>query len=159
MYSKQPVYYADVGLDRRNHNGDKINTIGLNDAQIASLKAAHAKDLNIDGQIKKCQNQLKSEHVYRIPLRFFTDIGKINFPTKIDYRIKPHMETDMKKLFESRKLLASGSVIPTPDVQIIFVKAPFIQYEQILLDKIFKEYIETMVSIKFLRMGTQKAPL
>ena len=123
------MYYADVGIDRRNHNGDKINTTGLNDAQIASLKAAHAKDLNIDGRIKKFQNQLKSEHVYRIPLRYFTDIGKINFPAKIDYRIKPYLETDMKKLFEPGKLLASGSAIPTPDVQIIFTKAPFIQYE------------------------------
>ena len=28
---------------------------------------------------------LKNEHVYRIPLRYFTDFGKINFPTKIDY--------------------------------------------------------------------------
>ena len=66
LYSKQPVYYADVGLDRRKHNRYKINTTGSNDAQIASLKAAHAKDLNIDGRIKKFQNQLKSEHVYRI---------------------------------------------------------------------------------------------
>ena len=41
----------------------------------------------------------------------------------------------MKKLFESRKLLATGAALPTPDAQIIFTKAPYIQYEQILLDK------------------------
>ena len=46
---------------------------------------------------------LKNEHVYRIPLRYFTDVGKINFPTKIDYRIKCHLETEMKRLFESEK--------------------------------------------------------
>ena len=63
LYSKHSVYYADVGLDCRNHNRYKINTTGLNDAQIASLEAAHAKVLNIDGRIKKFQNQLKSEHV------------------------------------------------------------------------------------------------
>ena len=33
-------------------------------------------------------------------LRYFTDLGKINFPLKIDFRIKFHLETDMKRLSE-----------------------------------------------------------
>ena len=37
---------------------------------------------------------------------YFTDLGKINFPTKIDYRIKLYLEPEMKFFFESRKLLA-----------------------------------------------------
>ena len=63
-------------------------------------------------------------------------------------------------MFESKKVLATGSSIPSPDVQIIFTKAPYIQYEQILLDKNFRQYLETiMVSKKILRMDTQKTPL
>ena len=63
----------------------------------------------------------------------------------------------MKKLFESRKLYAKGTALPAPDAQIIFTKAPYIQYEQILLDKNFRQYLETiMASKKILRMGTQK---
>ena len=47
-----------------------------------------------------------------------------------------------------------------PDVKVIFTKAPYIQYEQILLDKNFRQYLETiMVSKKIIRMGTQKIPL
>ena len=47
-----------------------------------------------------------------------------------------------------------------PDVKVIFTKAPYIQYEQILLDKNFKQYLETiMVSKRIMRMGTQKTPL
>ena len=66
----------------------------------------------------------------------------------------------MKKLFESRKVLASGSPLPTPDAKIIFTKAPYIQYEQILLDKNFRQYLETiMVSKKILRMKTQETLL
>ena len=66
----------------------------------------------------------------------------------------------MKKLFERRKVLMTGSAIPTPDVKIIFTKAPYIQYEQIFLDKNFIPYLETiMVSKKIIRMGTQKTPL
>ena len=65
----------------------------------------------------------------------------------------------MKKLFESTKILASGAAIPMPDAKIIFTKAPFIQYVQILLDKNFRQYLEiTMISKKILRMGAQKTP-
>ena len=59
-------------------------------------------------------------------LRHFTDLSKINFPAKIDYKIKLHLEKEMKKLFESRKVLATGSSLPTPQVKIIFTKAPYI---------------------------------
>ena len=66
----------------------------------------------------------------------------------------------MKKLFEPGKVYASGKTLLTSDVKIIFKKAPFIQYEQILLDKNFRQYLETiMVSKKLLRMGAQKSPM
>ena len=160
MYSKSPVYYTDVNIDRRNHNGDGLATAGLTAAQITTLKKNYAKDINIDDRITKFQNILKTEHVYRIPLRYFTDLGKINFPTKIDYRIKLHLETEMKKLSESRMVLAAGTATPAPDAKIIFAKAPFIHYEQILLDKNFRQYLDTiMVSKKIVRMGTQKTQI
>ena len=98
--------------------------------------------------------------MYRIPLRYFSDIGKINFPTKIDHRIKLFLETDMDKLFEPKKVLALTESIPEADAEIIFTRAPFIQYEQILLDKNFRQHLETIVvSKKILRMGAQKAPI
>ena len=156
MYSKEAVYYNDVNIDRRNHNGSGLITTGMNAAHIATLKKNYAKDLIIDERITKFKEQIKNEHVCRIPLRYSTDLGKINFPAKINYRIKLHLEKDMKRLFESRKVLA----IPAPDGKIIFTKAPYIQYKQILLDKYFRQYLETiMVSKKILRMGTQKTPL
>ena len=45
------------------------------------------------------------------------------------------LETNMDKLFESRKVLASGAAIPEVDAEILFTRAPFVQYDQILLDK------------------------
>ena len=63
----------------------------------------------------------------------------------------------MKKLFESKK---KGTAIGAPDAKIIFAKAPFLQYEQVLLDKKFRHYLETiMVSKNILRMGVQKAAI
>ena len=123
-------------------------------------KKVHAKDLNIDDRISLFQEQLKNEYVYRIPLRYFSDFGKINFPTKIDYRIKLFLETNIERLFESRKALATNAIITSVDAEIIFTRAPFIQYEQILLDKNFRQHLETiMVSKKILRMGAQKTPI
>ena len=38
LYSKQPVNYNDVTIDRRTHNGDGITTTGMNATQIATTK-------------------------------------------------------------------------------------------------------------------------
>ena len=161
LYYKKSVYFADVNYNRRNFNSKGLDCTGLSASDIALKKASHAKDLNIDNRIKPFQSQLKNEYVYRIPLYYLSDIGKINFPTKIDYRIKVFLETNMNKLFESRAVLAlTTTTIPTADAQIIFTRVPFIQYEQILLDKNFRQYLETiMVSKKSLRMGAQKTPI
>ena len=66
----------------------------------------------------------------------------------------------MERLFESRKPLADNAKVPAVNAEIIFTKAPFIQYEQILLDENFRQHLETiMVSKKILRMGAQKTPI
>ena len=67
----------------------------------------------------------------------------------------------MNKLFESRDVHASTvKTIPDAAAEIIFTRAPFIQYEQILLDKNFRQHLKTiMVSKKLIRMGAQKIPI
>ena len=67
----------------------------------------------------------------------------------------------MTRLFESRKVLASSiTTLPKPDAEILFNGAPFIQYEQILLDKNFRKHLETIrVSKKIIRMGAQITPI
>ena len=78
----------------------------------------------------------------------------------MDFRIKCHLEKNMKRLIESKKVLAANSALPSPDAKIIFRKALFIQYEQLLLDENFRQYLETiMASKKILRMGAQKTPI
>ena len=48
------------------------------------------------------------------------------------------LETNMDKLFESRKVLAANAAIPEVHAEMNFTRAPFVQYEQILLDKNFR---------------------
>ena len=106
------------------------------------------------------KDQLKNKYTYRIPLRYFIDLEKINFPVKMHFKIKYHLETEMKRLSESKKVLASTAAVPAPNAKIIFTKVPFLQCEQLLLDKIFRQYLETiMFSKKILMMGVQKTPI
>ena len=112
----------------------------------------------VKNQITKFCHRLSDSDLYGVSLKYFTDIGKINLPVKIDFRFKLHLETEMKKLFESRQVITVVATVD-PDAKIIFTKAPFMQYEQLLLDKNFRQYLETIiVSKKILRMGTQKSP-
>ena len=151
LYDQIPVYYADTGIDQRNHNVNGIDLTGFNAAGQANKKAAYAKDLNIDQRIAIFRNLLKNEHIYRILLKYFCSIGMINFPTKTDYRIKLFFQTNMNKLFESRKLLAAGTALTAAETQVIFTRARFIQCEQILIDKNWRQYLETIkVSKKIL---------
>ena len=69
--------------------------------------------------------------------------------------MKLRLEKEMKKLFESTKLSATNADIPTPDAKVMFTKALLVQYEQILSDKNFRQYLETiMVFKKILRIRT-----
>ena len=71
------------------------------------------------------------------------------------------METDMKRMFLSKTVYVPWATIPSsPDAKTIFTNTPFIEYKQILLDKNFRQYLETIiVSKKILQMGVQKAPM
>ena len=72
IYRKKPIYYNKTSLDRRVHNG-------AGETQTAE-KRKNATNLNIQERITKFHDILSDE-----PLKYFTDIGKINFPVKIDF--------------------------------------------------------------------------
>ena len=116
---------------------------------------ADITDVNIEDRMDKFV--INTDKVYRIPLRYFCDIGKINFLVKTDLKIKCNLETEMKKLFELKKKVTN---ITSPDAKIIFTKAHFIQFEQFLLNKNFRQYIKAItISSKILEIGIQKPPL
>ena len=45
-------------------------------------------------------------------------------------------------------MASTTTMIPSSETEIIFTKAPFIQYEQILLDKNFRQHLETILVSK-----------
>ena len=71
-------------------------------------------------------------------------------------KIRLTLETDLKKLFETNKKVAN---IGTTDAQIVLLKAPYFQYEKIILAKNFRQYLESILFLaKVLRMGLQRTP-
>ena len=86
LCSKQSIYFNTTTLERRLYNSNTANDI---------------THLNINKRIAKFQNKLKDAFACRVSFLYFTDIRKITFPLKIDFRIKYHFETEVKKLFES----------------------------------------------------------
>ena len=137
LYSQKPVL-LQYGFDRRVHRS-------LLNANKRKVSNKIRTDANFRDRETKFRYLLKNKYVYRIPLKYICDIGKINFPTKIDMKIRLTFETDMKKLFESDKDLsgalktgklatstdpddinADGPPTTTPDAQIVLLKAPML---------------------------------
>ena len=77
-------------------------------------------------------------------------------------------ETNMKRLFKTKKNLVTRNAAGNadlnetpgiPNAQILLLKGPYIQYEQLTLSKNFQQYLETILfSSKVLRMVVQKTP-
>lgn len=78
-------------------------------------------DNNLTKRIKNLLRQ-SIKNVYRIPLRFLTEIGLINHTIKIDTKIICILKTDLSKLFKSNKVVIT---IADPDVKIIWHDAPY----------------------------------
>ena len=84
LFSKKPVVYMP-NHHRRIHNSD-------NDMQTT--------DDNLEDRIGKFGLQIDKKYVCRLPLKYFCDLGKINFPMKIDMKICLMLEKEMKKLLK-----------------------------------------------------------
>ena len=72
LYSNKPLYYNRTTLEKWTFNSTTPDDI---------------TDLNIERRFNDFQYLLKNEHVYRVSLRYFCDIGKINFPFKIYFKM------------------------------------------------------------------------
>ena len=95
-WRKKSVIILDVGT-RRSHsdNAEKKRT-----------------NQNFEDKENKSVVQIDSKYVYSVPLKYFWDLDKINFPTKIDLKICYTLQTQMEKLFELKKKV---NTIGAPD--------------------------------------------
>ena len=93
---------------------------------------------------------------YRIPLGFFTSLGLVSFPHKIDTQFLFALEDNMSKLFETN---AKADVPNEPDAHIIFHDTPYISYPQITVDDYFLVHLNAILwSCSALRTGVILSP-
>lgn len=76
--------------DRRIHNTDN--------------KVSRTDD-SLEDRQDKFDPQIDAKYVYRVPLKYFCDLGKINLLIKIDLKNCCTLEIERKILFESKKKL------------------------------------------------------
>ena len=88
LYPKIPVIIEN-NMDRINHNLSPADSIA---------EKKQMPDENLDKRIEKFNVQIDNKYVCRIHLKYFCDIGKINFSTKVDLKVRYTLETEMKKL-------------------------------------------------------------
>ena len=94
-------------------------------------------------------------NMYRIPLKYICDLGKMNFPAKIDLKIRCTLQTEMKNLFESKTRLLP---LAHRTRKLFFLGHCTCNMNK-LKKKNFRQYFETIkLSSKVLRMGIQKTP-
>ena len=91
-------------------------------------------------RIEKFQDQIKSEFVYRIPLRFLCDLDLANQCFKFNAKYILPLETGMQRLFKTNVNQAADALPRTVDAEIIFTSAPYIMYEQMKLDNNYQTY-------------------
>ena len=108
-----------------------------------STTPADRTDSNLNKRVTHFLTFIGQKIYYRIPLGFFTSLGLVNFPHKIDTRFLFTLENNLNRLFEANKKL--DNIPNEPDAQIIFHDSRYISYPQITLDDNFLAYINAIL--------------
>ena len=103
LYCNKPVYLD--GDDTRRPNNDTVN--------------ANRSDSNLTYRIANLKSHLFKKWVYKIPLLYLCDLGKVNFAITTNTKIVLTLEKNMNKLFESNKKVAA--IPDNPDALSMFM--------------------------------------
>ena len=145
LYDKTPVWLPLVETDRRS---------------ITNTTAANRSDKNLTNRIKTFNPDfLLTKKYYRIPLKIFTELGKVNTQQSINVDFEFTLETNVMKLFENNAVEANtdagkAKINNEPDASVYFHARPYITYNVIQLDSNFQQYFNTALkSSSALRQG------
>ena len=128
-----------------------------NDRSFNSSTPADRTDQNLSNRITSFNALISQKLHYRIPLKYFVDLGLVNFPEKTNTKFIFMLESNKNKRFESNvKVIAIPRV---PDAQILYHDTPYISYQQITLNENFQVYFNATLQSKMaLRNGVQFSP-
>ena len=122
-----------------------------------STTSADKTDANLGERVTNFLTLFGRKIHCRILLGFFTSLGLVNFPHKIDTRFLFTLENKLNKLFETNEKL--DNIPKKTEAQIIFHDTPYISYPQITLDDNFLAYLNAILrSRSALRTGVILSP-
>ena len=128
-------------------------------AHHTTTNATHANKTDLRERVEKFQDQIKSEFVYRIPLKFLCDLGLVSQYFKFNTKYILTLETDMQRLFETNVNQAADALPRTIKAEIILTSAPYIMYKQLKLDDNYQTYFEgILISERVLRSRIKPTP-
>ena len=103
-------------------------------------------DQILGSRITEFHGTLGQKNYYRIPLKFFTDLGLVNFAHNTNTKFTFTLESNLNELFESNKKV--DDIPRNPDAQIIYHDFPYIHYQQIVLKDNFLAYLSASLREK-----------
>ena len=124
---------------------EKTPVVIPNNADRRSNTPADKTDANLGTRITDFNPIIKTKNYYKIPLKYFVDLGLLNFTKKTDTKFIFTLETNLNKPFESN---AKENIPRSPDAEIIFHDTPYISYQQITLDDNFQSYLNANICAK-----------
>ena len=112
------------------------------------------KKENLKDRKNKFINIINTDNVYRIPLRFFTDLGLVNFSVKFIIKFIFTLKTNTNKLFEMN---IKKQIYLMMSMLILFsIQHPIFNMK---INDNYKAYLETpMTSEHALRTDLKKTP-
>ena len=122
-----------------------------------SATAGDKTDASLGSRITEFHDLLSQKNYYRIPLKFFTNLGLVNLVHNTNTKFLFTLESNLNKLFESN---AKVDHIPAnPDAKIIYHDTPYICCQQIVLDDNFQAFQNASLCSKTaLRTGIFNTP-
>ena len=141
LYCNKPIYLT--GNNTRRPNNDATD--------------ANRTDPNLTYRLKELKAHVFKQWVYKIPLLYLCDLGKVNFAVNTSTKIVLTLERNMNKLFESTKKLAA--IPDNLDALINVYYRPYISYQEINLTQQASLYGTGILrSETALRQGVLPAP-
>ena len=122
-----------------------------------SATAADRADQNFSNRITSFNGLISQKLYCRIPLKYFVDLGLVNFSEKTNTKFIFTLESNMNNFSETN---AKVTVINrTSDAQRLYYDTPYISYHQITLEGNFQVYYNaTLRSKTALKTGVQFSP-
>ena len=158
MLKHLPKKSLDTIKETLLYSTTKVVLAGNRDRRLNNTPtAADRTDASLTSRIIKFHDLLGKKIYYRIPLKFFTDLGLVNFSRRTETKFLFTLESNFNKPFEINKQI--NPIPANPDAKIILHDHLYILYQKNRLDDNYLAYQNAILQARTaLQMGVLSFP-